>query len=127
VVSAALWAASMLVVWPADSTPVLVGVALVGGHLVLRTVGEILHSPLVTSLMSDLGSARERGSQLSLLEIAKRVGMGVGSFVGGLFFDAGLSHLLWPALALLCGLIAVGLLSLERHVTPSENGVVASD
>ena len=127
VVSAALWAASMLVVWPADATPALVGVALVGGHLVLRTLGEILHSPLVTSLMSDLGSARERGSQLSLLEIAKRVGMGVGSFVGGLFFDLGLSHVLWPSLALLCGLIAVGLLSLERYVSPAENGAVAAD
>ncbi|MFB6154295.1 MAG: MFS transporter [Haloferacaceae archaeon] len=127
VVSAAFWAVSMLVVWPADGVPVLVGVALVGGHLVLRTVGEILHSPLTTSLMSDLGSAGERGTQLSLLEIAKRLGMGLGAFVGGLFFDLGLSHLLWPALAAVCGGIAVGVVLLERSVSPAENGAVAAD
>jgi MFS family permease len=127
IVSTGFWAVSMLAVWPADTVPTLVGVALVGGHLVLRTVGEILHSPLSTSLMSDLGSARERGSQLSLLEIAKRLGMGIGAFVGGLFFDLGLSGLLWPALAVVCGGIAVGLLALERRVTPEENGAVTAD
>ncbi|MEF8829979.1 MAG: MFS transporter, partial [Halobacteriales archaeon] len=125
VVSTGFWAVSMLAVWLVFllDLPVLAGVALVGAHLVLRTLGEILHSPLVTSLMSDLGTARERGSQLSLLEVAKRLGFGVGSFVGGLFFDSGLGGLLWPALAVASVGLAVGLLALERRVTPAENGV----
>ncbi|MFB6127762.1 MAG: MFS transporter [Halolamina sp.] len=124
VVSAGLWAASMLVVGVADAgvAPAIVGVALVGGHLVLRTLGEILHSPLSTSLMSDLGSAGERGSQLSLLEVAKRLGFGLGSFLGGLFFDYGLSALLWPTLSVACVAIAVAVLALERRVSPVENG-----
>lgn len=134
VVSAGFWAASMVAVWlvyplgpgtaGAGAAPVFtLGVGLVAAHLVLRTVGEVLHSPIATSLMSDLGAERERGSQLSLLEVAKRAGFGLGSFLGGLFFDYGLAAWLWPALAGVCGLLAVGVLLLEARVTPTENGV----
>ena len=133
VVSALLWALSMLAAWGADlvSVPagagaaapvVLVGVALVGGHLLVRTIGEILHAPLASALMSDLGTAAERGTQLSVLEVAKRLGIGLGSFAGGLFFDYGLSGLLWPTLVAVCGLVVVALLALERSITPRENG-----
>jgi sugar phosphate permease len=133
VVSACFWAVAMLAAWGADlaSVPggaglaapaVLVGVALVGCHLFVRTVGEILHAPLASALMSDLGSAAERGTQLSMLEIAKRLGIGLGSFAGGLFFDYGLSGLLWPALVGVCGLVVAALLWVERSVTPAENG-----
>jgi predicted MFS family arabinose efflux permease len=103
--------------------PVVVGVGLVGAHLVIRTLGEILHSPVSTSLMSALGTERERGSQLSLLEVAKRLGFGVGSFLGGLFFDYGLGGMLWPVLAVGCVVLALGVLSLERRVSPTENGL----
>jgi MFS family permease len=139
VVSAGFWATAMLAVWlvyPLDlGTPgtdgvpwaFTLGAALVGSHLVLRTVGEVLHSPVATSLMSDLGTERERGSQLSLLEVAKRVGFGLGSFVGGLFFDYGLAAWLWPVLAGVCGLLAVGVLLLEPRVSPTENGVAPGD
>ncbi|MEF8790339.1 MAG: MFS transporter [Haloarculaceae archaeon] len=139
VVSAGFWATAMLAVWlvyPLDlgttgtggvSWAFTLGAALVGSHLVLRTVGEVLHSPVATSLMSDLGTERERGSQLSLLEVAKRVGFGLGSFVGGLFFDYGLAAWLWPVLAGVCGLLAVGVLLLEPRVSPTENGVAPGD
>ena len=139
VVSAGFWATAMLAVWlvyPLDlgttgtggvSWAFTLGAALVGGHLVLRTVGEVLHSPVATSLMSDLGTERERGSQLSLLEVAKRIGFGLGSFVGGLFFDYGLAAWLWPVLAGVCGLLAVGVLLLEPRVSPTENGVAPGD
>jgi len=122
VASAGLWAASMAAVWAVAGVPTRLGIALVGGFLVVRTLGEILHAPLVTSLASDLGGAADRGSQLSLLEIAKRLGFGVGSAVGGLFFDYGLQWALWPALIAVCGLLAVGVLAIERRVTPAENG-----
>ena len=132
-VSACFWAVAMLAAWGADLLPapdgaglaapaVLLGVALVGGHLFLRTVGEVLHSPLASALMSDLGSAAERGTQLSMLEVAKRLGIGLGSFAGGLFFDLGLSGLLWPTLVAVCGLVVVALLWLERSIDPAENG-----
>jgi MFS family permease len=143
IVSAGLWAASMVAAFGADlgvgslfgteslfgisptvlGTVPLLGLLLVGGHLVLRTLGEILHSPLASALMSDLGSERERGTQLSLLEVAKRVGMGLGSFVGGLFFDLGLSLYLWPTLIVVCALVCLGLLALERQLSDAENGV----
>ncbi|MFC7068941.1 MFS transporter [Halobaculum lipolyticum] len=137
VVSAALWAGSMLAAWGADlvsvspgaglTTPVvLLGVAFVGVHLLVRTVGEILHAPLASALMSDLGTAVERGTQLSVLEVAKRLGIGLGSFAGGLFFDYGLSGLLWPALVAVCALVVLALLGLERSVTPRENGAVST-
>ncbi|QZX98762.1 MFS transporter [Halobaculum rubrum] len=132
-VSACFWAVAMLAAWGADLLPapdggglaapaVLLGVALVGGHLFLRTVGEVLHSPLASALMSDLGSAAERGTQLSMLEVAKRLGIGLGSFAGGLFFDLGLSGLLWPTLVAVCGLVVAALLWLERSLDPAENG-----
>lgn len=127
--STGFWATSMLAVWFIYllELPVLLGVALVGTHLVTRTIGEIFHSPVITSLMSDLGTVSERGSQLSLLEIAKRLGFGLGSFVGGLFFDYGLAAALWPTLAIGCLGIALAVLGLERHVTPAENGVATAD
>jgi len=136
VVSAGFWAASMVAVWlvyPLDletggSSPlVALGLGLVAAHLVLRTVGEILHSPVATSLMSDLGTEGERGSQLSLLEVAKRGGFGLGSFVGGLFFDYGLAAWLWPALVAVSALVAVGVLLLEHRVSPAENGLAPAD
>jgi len=135
VLSTGFWAASMLVVWlvfllnlgpaPAGRHSLLaVGVALVGAHLVTRTIGEVLHSPLSTSLMSALGNDSERGAQLSMLEVAKRGGMGLGSFAGGLFFDYGLAAWLWPTLIGLCIVLALGLLAFERTLSPVENGTV---
>ncbi|MFC6786071.1 MFS transporter [Halobaculum halobium] len=133
VVSACCWAVAMLAAWGADllSVPigggltapaVLLGVALVAAHLFVRTVGEVLHSPLASALMSDLGTTAERGTQLSMLEVAKRLGIGLGSFAGGLFFDYGVSGLLWPALVVVCGLVVATLLWLERSLSPGENG-----
>lgn len=124
-VSALLWAASVLAVGLVGSVSATLGIALVGAFLVLRTLGEILHAPLITSLASSLGRAEDRGSQLSLLEVAKRLGFGLGSVVGGAFFDAGVQSLLWPTLAVVCGFLAVGILLLERRVTPGENGAAA--
>ncbi|WP_224336254.1 MFS transporter [Haloprofundus halobius] len=132
-VSAGFWAAAMLAVWVVAlgplvgvSIPAFVGVALVGAFLVLRTLGEILHSPLVSSLASDISPAAERGSGLSLVEIAKRLGFGIGAALGGAFFDFGIGHLLWPTLALGCVGLAVGVLELERRVTPAENGATGA-
>ncbi|MFB6130096.1 MAG: MFS transporter [Salinigranum sp.] len=125
VVSAGFWGVSYVaVLLAADAGPgVLLGVGLVGAFLVLRTVGEILHSPFVTALGSALAPRAERGSQLSLLEVAMRVGQGLGAFVGGLFFDAGAQRFLWPALVVVAAALAVGLLALEPAITPAENGV----
>jgi MFS family permease len=123
VASTAFWGVSFLAIVLVDWVPTDLGVALVGAFLVLRTVGEVLHSPLVTSLASDLGHADERGSRLSLIEIAKRLGMGIGAALGGAFFDYGLADLLWPTLIVGCVGLAVGLLALERRVSPAENGV----
>jgi len=126
VLSAAFWAASFLAVLAAYRTPAAVGVALVGAFLVLRTVGELLHAPLVTALVSDMSDVDTRGTQLSVLEVAKRLGFGVGPVVGGLFFDYGADELLWPVLVGMCALLAGGLLVLERWVSPAENGVGAA-
>lgn len=123
VVSTAFWATSFLAILAAYASPRLVGIALVGAFLVLRTVGEILHSPLMTALGSDVGSVETRGSQLSLLEIASRLGFGIGPVIGGAFFDYGFDHLLWPALVGMCVVVAVGLLALEARLSPAENGV----
>ena len=125
VLSAGFWAASFVAVLAAYWTTTAVGVALVGAFLVLRTMGENLHSPLMTALGSDLAAAEGRGAGLSVLEVAKRVGFGVGPLVGGLFFDYGVDELLWPALVGSCLLLAVGLLAFERRLAPAENGTPA--
>ncbi|MFB6191779.1 MAG: MFS transporter [Haloarculaceae archaeon] len=126
-VSAGFWGLSFVAIMLAYGRPRLVGVALVGAFLVSRTLGEILHSPLVTSLGSNLGRADTRGTDLSVLEIAKRLGFGLGSVAGGVFFDYGFEQLLWPTLVFGCGLLAVGAVAFERVVTPAENGVVPAD
>ncbi|MFC4548911.1 MULTISPECIES: MDR family MFS transporter [Halorussus] len=120
--SACFWAASFVAIVLAHGAGFVLGVALVGAFLVLRTVGEIFHSPLVTALASDLGRAETRGSQLSALEVAKRVGFGIGPVVGGAFFDYGVEELLWPALVGLSLLLGVGALALERRIPPAANG-----
>lgn len=124
VLSTGFWAASFAAIILAHEGSRLLGIALVGAFLVLRTLGEILHSPLTTAIASDLGTAAEHGSQLSVIEIAKRLGFGIGPLVGGAFFDAGLEPLLWPVLIGMCGILGVGVVLLERQITPAENGVV---
>ena len=122
VISAGFWATSFLAIALSYLTSWHLGVALIGAFLVLRTVGELLHAPIVTALASDVGTADTRGSQLSVLEVAKRIGFGIGPVLGGLFFDYGIDALLWPALIVLCVGLVVGLLALERRVTPAQNG-----
>ena len=124
--STGFWAASFVAIVLAHGGGRFLGIAMIGAFLVFRTLGEILHSPLATAIASDLGSAAERGSQLSVVEIAKRLGFGIGPLIGGSFFDAGLEPLLWPVLIGLCGLLALGVLLLERRVTPAENGIVST-
>ena len=124
--STGFWATSFLAIVLAYDTPRLVGIGLVGAFLVLRTVGEILHSPLMTAIGSDVGSVETRSSQLSLLEVAKRLGFGIGPVVGGVFFDYGYEAVLWPALVGMCVVLAVGLLVLESRLSPAENGRSAS-
>ena len=125
VLSTGFWAASYVAVLIAagGALATVVGIGLIGVFLVLRTIGEIFHSPFVTALGSALAPDSERSSQLSLLEIAMRLGQGVGAFVGGLFFDAGLQRFLWPALLVVALVLASGLLRLERSVTATENGI----
>lgn len=123
VLSTGFWAAGFAAVVVLHYTSVAVGIALLGAFLVLRTVGEVLHSPLTTALASDLGPAETRGSQLSVVEISKRVGFGLGPLVGLAFFDYGVEFWLWPAIVGLCLLIAVGLLALEARLEPGTNGV----
>jgi len=121
VLSAGCWGASFVAVWFVGLVPALVGVGLVGAFLVARTVGEIFHSPFVTSLAAAFASADERGGGLSLLSVAMRLGQGVGAYLGGLAFDHGLQGLLWPGLVGVAVVIAVGSLALERTVTTAEN------
>jgi hypothetical protein len=116
VLSAGFWAASFVALLAVPVVPWVVGVGLVGAFLVLRTVGELFHSPLMTALGSDLGPVESTGSQLSVLEVAKRVGFGVGPVVGGAFFDAGREELLWVVLLAGCVAVAVGVLALEASV-----------
>jgi MFS family permease len=122
VLSAGFWAASFVALALAGDASFALGVGLVGAFLVLRTVGEILHAPLITALASDVGTVEERGSQLSVLEIAKRLGFGIGPVIGGAFFDYGSESLLWPSLVGVSLLLGVGVLSLERRVSPAVNG-----
>lgn len=124
--SAGFWTASFVAVWLSYGAPWVLGIGLIGAFLVLRTVGEILHAPLMTALASDVGPVESRGSQLSVLEIAKRLGFGIGPVVGGLFFDYGVDHLLWPTLLVACVCLGAGVLAIERRVTPAQNGATVA-
>ncbi|MFB6199217.1 MAG: MFS transporter [Halobacteriaceae archaeon] len=124
--STGFWAMSFGAILLAHIGSNLVGVVLIGAFLFLRTMGENLHSPLITSLTSDMADMETRGSQLSLLEVAKRIGFGIGPVIGGLFFDYGLEPYLWPTLILMCVVIAGGLLILEGSLSTRENSGFSS-
>jgi len=123
VLSTGFWAASFGAIILAHFTSVLLGIALVGAFLVLRTIGEVLHSPLATAMASDLGPAGTSGSQLSVVEFSKRLGFGAGSLIGGAFFDYGIEPWLWPTMVALALGLGLGVLALERRLSPAENGV----
>ena len=127
IVSAGFWAVSYLAVRAATTTGVSKwgGITFIGAFLVLRTIGEIFHSPFMTALGSSLAPTSERGSQLSLLEVAMRLGQGLGAFVGGLFFDAHLQQALWPVLIGLAVVLVAGLLVLEQTISSAENGLIS--
>lgn len=122
-ISAGFWAASFTVLVFATVASPAVRIVLLCVFVVLRTSGEILHSPLIVSLASDVASSGTRGSQLSVVRVASRIGWGLSPLVGGVFFDYGHQSLLWPGLIGMCLLIGVRLLRLESHITPAENGV----
>ncbi|PSQ17098.1 MFS transporter [Halobacteriales archaeon QS_8_69_26] len=122
VVSAGLWGASFVALLGVFRAPRLLGIGLVGAFLVLRTFGEVLHSPLITALTSDVGTVDTRGSQLSVLEVAKRLGFGIGPVIGGAFFDLGEVGLLWAVLLVGCLVLGAGLLALERSIPAGING-----
>jgi MFS family permease len=134
VASAGFWGLSFVALLGVFGAPWVLGVALVGAFLVARTVGEILHSPLMTALTSDVGEAVDRGSHLSVVEVAKRLGFGIGPVIGGAYFDAGTVSpgqwgldldavaLLWVSLLVGCGLLVVALLAVETRLPATVNG-----
>lgn len=133
--SALVWGASFLVLLAgyrvAGLGATLVGAAVLGGYLFVRTVGEVLHAPTVIALASDAATPGTKGGHLSALVVAKRVGFGVGAAVGGAAFDAGLERPLWLGLAVLCLALLAGLAALERLVEaeanrPGEDGAAAA-
>lgn len=108
----AFWLAAQLRLQGVATVTVLMGVA-----MAIYTLAEILRVPVVPALVSDLAPSPDAyGKYLGFMDVIWIVGGGVGSVVGGLFFDAGRAGLIWPTFTLFALLNMVGILLIRPYL-----------
>lgn len=67
--------------------------------IVVMTLGEIMVVPVGSALVAGLAASKnDFGKYMAALELTWTTAGGLGSIVGGLFFDIGRPMLLWPAM-----------------------------
>jgi len=89
-------------------------VAVLGGVIVVATVGEMLLFPIEPSFVSDLSPEDQRGRYQGIALAAAALGSAVGPPVGGWILDASPGPLTWWVAAAALGLCAGGFLLLSR-------------
>lgn len=98
-----LLAWSLLLTWAAgrvDGEAARFWVVALG--VAIMTVGEIMVAPVGPALVAGLaGGENDFGKYMAALELVWTTAGGIGSTLGGLFFDVGRPMLLWPAMTAL--------------------------
>jgi len=84
------------------------------------TVGEVLLSPSMTSLVASRARPEDRGKALGLVSLANRSGSAVGPLVGGSLLTYGGPWLLFPGTAVVAGIAALGYVLISRRPAAAE-------
>ncbi len=115
-----LLAYSLLLTWAAGRvTGVTYALGLMALGIIVMTVGEIMQVPVGAALTASLAGGRDTGKYMAALDLVFAVSGGIGSIMGGWFFDTGRPLLLWPVAATSV-LVALGLYLLLGRVLPDE-------
>lgn len=112
----ALLGASLLVTWEA---PQLAGFvfAMMVLAIVIMTVGEIMNAPIGPSLAAGLArTPANYGKYMAAFDLTWSLSSGLGSLLGGWFFDAGRAQLLWPVMTISVVGSMAGFALLSRHL-----------
>jgi MFS family permease len=91
--------------------------------MVVFAFGETMLSPALSPMVNDLAPDRLRGRYNGLFTLAWTTGFMVGPAVAGVVLGTGAPGLLFLGLIGGCGLVALGALRLERHLTPAANRI----
>lgn len=116
-----LLAWSLILTWAAGRVDVgALRFILLATGVAVMTLGEIMVVPVGSALVAGLaGDAGNFGKYMAALELVWTTGAGLGSIVGGLFFDAGRPMLLWPSVVAFIVISTGGYVWLAR-VLPRE-------
>ena len=88
----------------------------------VMTLGEIMVVPVGSALVAGLaGSGNDFGKYMAALELVWTTASGLGSTLGGLFFDIGRPMLLWPVMTAFVVLSFAGYAWLGRALPPGVN------
>jgi len=125
-VMAALWAGSWLLLWSAGLGPGTLGATVaVVGFMALFGLGEVFMQLAIPAITNDLADDHTRGRTNAVNAGAFQGGAIVGPPLAGALLEHGLSGPFIAAMVLGCAVIVVGVLAMERRLTPVENGVSA--
>ncbi len=113
-IGAALYGLGFLLMTPLRGfLPFLLPVAVI-------TVGEVLLSPSITSLVVSRARPEDRGKAIGLVSLANRSGSAVGPLAGGSLLTLGGPWVLFPGIFVVAAIATVGWLRLLRLPRPDE-------
>lgn len=123
IIAAYYMATSLLATWAAGRVGGLgMALALMIVACVLLTIQEIALAPVFPALLASMAGAPDRVAKyMAGLELIWSVNGGLGAVIGGLFFDAGRPHLLWPVMMGLALLSLPFYLWLAKLLPPEVN------
>ena len=111
-IGAALYGLGFLLMAPLRGfLPFLLPVAVI-------TVGEVLLSPSITSLVASRARAEDRGKAIGLVSLANRSGSAVGPLAGGSLLTVGGPWVLFPGIFVVAALATLGWIRLLRLPQP---------
>lgn len=124
---AATWSVSWAVIASSDAVDGAMAVAVVVVGLALFGLGETIWAPVAPAIVNDLAAEELRGRYNALSGMSWTVAMIIGPALAGLLIGGGLA---WVWVASTVGgtaLAAVLLLRLGRHLTPAQDGLLATE
>ena len=127
IVMAGVWAGSWLLLGSTGLLPGTLTAAIgVLAFMGVFAFGETLLQPTVPAMYNDLATDRNRGRTNAINAAAFQGGAITGPIAAGILLDLHLEA--WYIAVMVLGCVGIGVLAraLERHVSPSVNGVPAS-